>query len=154
MSPADVVLACALELLRLSSDRIPRIQVLDQRPPGVSAHAAAFVNLSEGSIYLLASSPAFRDALAARPSRSRCNGLDALKMIAGIIVHEMWHLTHGPDEEGAYYAQLTELQRLGVGPGRWQYMEVSRALQSVRLARHRLPHTRDRGADAATAGGP
>jgi hypothetical protein len=139
MSSAGVVLLCALDLLGLSPDRMPRIHVLDQRPPGVSAHAAAFVNRSEGTIYLLASAPAFRDALAARPSPSRCNGLDALRMIASIIVHEMWHLKNGPDEEGAYYAQLTELQRLGAGPGRWQYSEVMRALQAVRRAHPRLP---------------
>ena len=35
-----------------------------------------------------------------------------------VIVHEEWHVTHGSDERNAYLAQLTELQRLGSGPGR------------------------------------
>ena len=36
--------------------------------------------------------------------------------MAGIRYTEEWHLQHGPDERGAYMAQLTTLQSLGAKP--------------------------------------
>jgi hypothetical protein len=33
-----------------------------------------------------------------------------------MLVHEEWHLRHGRDEQGAYYAQLTTLAALRAQP--------------------------------------
>jgi hypothetical protein len=51
-----------------------------------------------------------------------------------MLLHEEWHLRHGSDERGAYYAQLTGLQQLGSGPGRWSYEMVRRGMMAT-LAR-------------------
>jgi hypothetical protein len=136
MSPAALVLVCTLGLLGRSADQLPPIRILETRPSSASANADAFVNRAEGAIYLIASAPAFRQALAER-STPGCRPSDSLKMVASIIVHEEWHLTHGSDERGAYYAQLTELRRLGLGPGRWPYHSVTRAMNAVLDAQSR-----------------
>lgn len=133
-SPAAMVLVCALDLLGRSADRLPPIRILDRPPARVSANANAFVNVQENVIYLIASAPAFRMAQMAQPSPGHCRGRDAVQMVASIIVHEEWHLKHGADERGAYEAQLTALIRFGVGPGRWAYRSVVRAMSSVRDA--------------------
>lgn len=137
MSAADLVLVCALELLGRSADRLPRIEILETRPAGVSPNATAFVDPSQRAIYLMASGAAFSDAMAAQSSRAECRDLDSLRMVASIIAHELWHVTHGPDEVGAYYAQLMELLRLGLGPGRWPYHSVMRSLEAVLKSRDR-----------------
>lgn len=142
MTPAALVVVCALELLGRSAHSLPPIHVLAVPPPGVSAHAQAFVNRREGTINLIASAPAFRVAEAAQHtyrSRGLCVERTALKMIASVIVHEEWHLTHGADERGAYLAQLTALTRLGLGPGTHASVGVTRAMQAVLAAgRHAM----------------
>jgi hypothetical protein len=136
MTTAAAVLVCVLDLLGRSADRLPPIRILETRPPGVSANADAFVSSREDVIYLIASAPAFRTA---RSSAQQCGARDALRLVASIIVHEEWHLRHGDDERGAYHAQLTELQRLGVGPDRWAYYSVKRSMQAVLGASPRRP---------------
>ena len=121
----------ALDLLGRSTAQLPPIVILEQRPSEASVHAAAFVRPGDGTIYLIASSAPFRAALEAQDASHGCRGLDALRLIASIIVHEEWHLKNGIDERGAYYAQLTELQRLGVPPDRWTYHSVRRALRAT-----------------------
>jgi hypothetical protein len=130
MTAAEWVLVCALELLGRSADRLPRIEILPTRPSVVSANAAAFVNSAVGTIYLIASAPPF-SAAAAQMKGRECRTSDELKAIAGIVTHELWHLEHGPDEREAYLAELSELNRLGVGPGRGPYIN---ALRSMRAA--------------------
>jgi len=132
MSAAGLVLVCAIELLGRSQEVLPPIVILDTAPAGASPHAAGFVRRGEHVIYLIASSPVFQSALEARSERGQCRGLDSLRLLASIIVHEEWHLNHDSTEEGAYYAQLTMLQQLGAGPGRWPYESVRQALISVR----------------------
>lgn len=144
MSASAIVVVCALGLLGRSADRLPPIKVLDTPPPGVSATAEAFVNRNEGVIYLIASGPSFRVAAAAqhRPgNRGLCVEQSALKMIASIIVHEEWHVKHGSDERGAYYAQLTELNRLRLGPGTWATNNVTRAMRAAVEAQARKRST-------------
>ena len=131
MSTASFVLACALDLLGRSEAQLPPIVIIDHRPQEASLKAVAFVRIGEHVIYLIASSPAFQDALAAQDGSRSCRGLDALRYIASVIVHEKWHLEHGSDEGGAYAAQLTELHRLGVGPGRWPYTVVRKSMSAV-----------------------
>jgi hypothetical protein len=135
MSAAGIVLVCALNLLGRSAERLPPIEILKERPPLASANAEGFADSRTGTIYLIASAPAFRAAQAAQTSRAECRDPDSLKMVASIIVHEEWHLRHGPDEEGAYYAQLMALQMLGLGPGSIPHACVRRAMQAVLAAR-------------------
>lgn len=148
MSAASVVLVCALDLLGRSPQHLPRIEMLDRRPPGVSASVAAFADPRAGVIYLIASAPPFSVARAAQSSAATCHEPDALKLVASLIVHEEWHLKHGADERGAYYAQLMELQRLGLGPGRWPYATVKRAMQTVLEAQSKRGRTERLMADA------
>jgi hypothetical protein len=110
MTPAATVLVCALELLHRSPASLPRIELLDVRPVHASVNAEAFVDPATATIYILTTSAVFR---AAQLSETRCGNLDPIRKLASIIVHEEWHVRHGSDEEGAYYAQLTTLAMLG-----------------------------------------
>ncbi len=130
MSTAALVLVCALNLLGRSPQQFPRFELLDVRPPGVSASAEAFVRRSSDVIHLLTTAPVFRTALAAQAD-GRCRGRESLAKIASIIVHEEWHLAHGPDERSAYEAQLTALTMLGFGPGTPLFSSVRRSMQRV-----------------------
>jgi hypothetical protein len=110
MTPAATVLVCALELLGRSPQSLPRIELLDLRPAAVSVNAEAFVDPDTATIYILTTSAVFRAAL---KSVSRCGRTGAIRKLASIIVHEEWHVRHGSDEQGAYFAQLTALSMLG-----------------------------------------
>jgi hypothetical protein len=131
MSTAAMVLACALDLLGRSASQFPRIEILEQKPLNVSANATAFADLDARVIYLIASEAPFSIARAGQTSPEECRELDALKLVASTIVHEEWHLRHGRDERGAYYAQLMALQLMGLGPGTSAYRGVRLAMQSV-----------------------
>jgi hypothetical protein len=138
MTVAGFVLVCALDLLGRSANQFPPIHIIDTRPAEASSHAVGFVRRGENAIYLIASSTPMQAAMESNRDRTRCAGLDVLRMIASVIVHEEWHLQHGADEQGAYYAQLTELQRLGSGPGRWPYENVRRSMQTAVARQARL----------------
>ena len=131
MSATELVIVCALELLGRSASRFPPFHVLEQRPPAVSANADAFVDSSTGVIYVIASAPAFHAARSTQSARRPCGVRNAVKLVASILVHEEWHLAHGPDENGAYSAQLTALSRLGLGPGTPEYGGVQASMQTV-----------------------
>jgi hypothetical protein len=131
MSTAALVVVCALNLLGRSAAQFPRIELLDVRPPGVSANAEAFARRNPDVIYLITASPVFRGAQWAEATQGRCRDRDGLKKIASILVHEEWHLRHGPDERGAYAAQLTALALLGAGPESRLHHSVKRSMQSV-----------------------
>src|SRR5688572_13319874 len=135
MSAAGIVLLCALDLLGRSPKSLPPIEILSERPPYASTNVDAFADLRQGVIYLIAWAPSFRRAQSAQTSDAECRDLDSLKMVASIIVHEEWHLTHGPDEEGAYFAQLMALQLLGLGPDTVPHAYVKRAMKAVLAAR-------------------
>src|SRR5688572_4220580 len=135
MSAAGIVLLCALDLLGRSPDRLPPIEILSERPSQASPHAEAFADSRTGTIYLIATGPAFRAAQSAQTSEAECRDQDSLRIVASIIAHEEWHLIHGPDEEGAYYAQLMTLQLLGRGPDSVPHAYVKRAMKAVLAAR-------------------
>jgi hypothetical protein len=59
----------------------------------------------EGRIYVYTRSRTFRCASVPRSDQDRC-----LLKLASVIVHEAWHLQNGPNEVGAYDAQLVFLQ--------------------------------------------
>ena len=132
MGTPGFVLVCALNLLGRSAESLPPIVILDTAPVEASSHATGFVRRGEPVIYLIASSPAFRSAMEAQTQPGPCQGLDWLRLLASVIVHEQWHLDHNSSEVHAYYAQLTALQVLGVPPGRWPYETVRRSLVTVR----------------------
>src|SRR5262245_44526384 len=99
MMSAAAVLVCALGLLGRSPSSFPPIVLLDTRPADITPTAEAFVRRGPDTIYLLTTTVAFRKAQAANK--------DALKKLASVLVHEEWHVRNGPDERGAYQAQLS-----------------------------------------------
>jgi len=130
MSVASFVLVCALELMGRSAEQLPPI-IIVEHPADATVHAVAFVRRGEHAIYIIDSSPVFRAAMDANRELRGCRELELLRLIASTIAHEEWHLLHGPDERGAYYAQLTELQRIGSDPGRWAYDSVKRSMRAT-----------------------
>ena len=105
MLSAAAVLVCALGLLGRSGPGPVPIKLVDHPPIGASPLVEGFLLRDPGAIYLVTSTPRFQDA--------QRRDLDAQRHIASIIVHEEWHVLHGPDEEGAYLAQITTLSALG-----------------------------------------
>ena len=110
MTSAATVLVCALELLGRSADSLPRITLVDVRPPSASIYAEAFVDPATRTIYILTTSEVFR---ALQRSPTRCGYLQGVRKLASIIVHEEWHVLNGADEAGAYAAQLIALTMFG-----------------------------------------
>ena len=88
----------------------------------------------EHRIYLVISSPQFRRA---RRALYRCGDFDALRKIASVLIHEEWHLRNGPDEKGAYVAQLALLAYLDAGPGTALFNEVRRSMEAAIRRRDR-----------------
>jgi hypothetical protein len=127
---AATVLACALGLLGRSAASFPPIVFVDTRPSDASDIADAFVREGDPTIYLVTSSPAFQRA---QRSQDRCGAFNDLRKLASILVHEEWHVRHGPGERQAYEAQLTALTGLSAGPGHVLYAEVRRSM-AVALA--------------------
>jgi hypothetical protein len=128
MSPAAVVLACALTALGRSESSMPHIEFLKTPPPRVSPRAEAFVHNETRTIYLIMSSEVFRDAVDA--GRDCWKGT-AFRKIASILVHEEWHILHGADERDAYHAQLITLWSLGLGPDSRVYRDVLKSMVRV-----------------------
>lgn len=127
MSGAGAVLVCALTLAGRSQSGMPRIELLEVRPEHVSPRSEAFTQHDTQTIYLITSSTVFREALEA----PGCRHTDALRKLASILVHEEWHVRNGMDERGAYYAQLTSLQSLGLGPDSDVYHGVLKSMLQV-----------------------
>ena len=132
MTPAAMVLVCAIHLLGRSPESFPRIELLAARPPHASPNAEAFVDPRIGTIYILTTSEVFRAALQAQ---GRCGSTEPLRKLASILVHEEWHVLHGSDEGSAYAAQLTTAAMLS-GSDSPLYNSVRRAMVSV-LAQQR-----------------
>jgi hypothetical protein len=132
MTSAATVLVCALELLGRSAGSLPRIELINVRPPHASVNVEAFVDPRNSTIYILTTSEVFG---AVQRARKRCGNLEGVRKLASIIVHEEWHVLHGSDEEGAYLAQLTALDMLGARDT-LLYNGVRRAMAAV-LAQQR-----------------
>jgi len=136
MSSAAAIIACALSLLGRSERTMPPITPVEAPPKHASIQADAFVSLPDPHIYVITSSPTFRDAMA---SRSSCSESATMKKLASVLAHEEWHIRNGADESGAYYAQLTTLLRLGVPPDNNVYRSVQRSMQAVLKKRKQKP---------------
>lgn len=155
MWTAATVVVCALDLLGRSAGTFPTIRLIDSPPPGTSAYVEGFVLAGNRTIYLVTSSSTFRDAQGAI---YRCGNRAAIRKLASVLVHEEWHVRNGPDERGAYLAQLTALATLGAGPGTRQYGEVRRAMQATlsaaaRLERRTALNVHDRTTAQSDSGG-
>ena len=136
MSSAVAVVACALSLLGRSEKTFPPVTLVAAPPKHASIQTDAFVSLPDPHIYVVTSSPTFLDAMA---SRSSCSESATMKKLASILAHEEWHIRHGSDESGAYYAQLMTLLRLGVPPDNNMYRSVQRSMQVVLKKRDQKP---------------
>ena len=96
-------------LLGWFGDDVPHIELVDRRPPDANAIAEAWVRFDDdGSavpiIYVATDSEVYRAAAT--------KDYQALVKLAGILVHERWHLRHGQDEVGANSAQLAAMEYL------------------------------------------
>jgi hypothetical protein len=134
MADSFVVIACALTLINRSLTTVPPIELVERRPIEVSPQAEAFVRPGHDVIYLLTSTVALREAREAVPA---CSNREPLVKLASIFMHELWHVRHGPDERGAYEAQLTTLSWLGMAAHSPLYNEVRRSMREVLTAQKR-----------------
>jgi len=139
MWSAATVLVCALSLLGRSANTLPPIEFVDLPPPEASPDAEAFIRRPSNTIYLITSTSAFQDA---QRARDRCGDFQALRKLASIIVHEEWHVLHGPDEGGAYLAQMMALRStLRVDPSSPLFRSVRRSMNAVLEAQRSRPPT-------------
>jgi hypothetical protein len=131
---AATVFVCALELLGRSAASFPPVQFVEKVPTGISSQVAGYVLAGEGRIVVITSTDAFTRA---RQSKDRCNDLDALREVAGVLAHEEWHVRHGPDEEGAYDAQLIALLSAGAHEDSALFHKIKQAKLAVAAASRR-----------------
>jgi hypothetical protein len=108
-----VPIQAALDLLKWSPDHIPMIEVVAVRPPRVRPLAEGWILYDvDGrplpTIYVAGWSAIYRAVLANRLDVQ----FDVIRL-ASVLAHERAHIEHGPDEQLAYLAQLTTLERLG-----------------------------------------
>ena len=134
MWSAATVFVCAVGLLGRSATSFPPVQFVEKAPPGVSPQAAGYVLAGESRIVLITSTDAFTRA---RQSRDRCSNPDALREVAGVLAHEEWHISHGPDEEGAYDAQLIALLTAGAHDDGALFHKIKQAKLTVVAASKR-----------------
>ena len=140
MWSAATVLVCALSLLGRSAHTLPPIEFVDAPPPEGSPLAEAFIRRAPDRIALITSTSAFQEA---QRALRRCGERQALLKLASVIIHEEWHILHGPDEHGAYMAQMMALRStLGVDPDAPLFKTVRSSMNAVLEAqRSRSPTT-------------
>jgi hypothetical protein len=126
MATPAAVLVYVFALLGRSADSFPPIILITDAPSYASSNAEAFVLRNPDRIFLITSTRVFRQAQRAEPSDDT-----PLRKLASILIHEEWHIRHGPDEAGAYEAQLHALFVLGMMPGGELYQGVQRAMTTV-----------------------
>ena len=126
----------AIRLLGWSRADTPQIVLVTNKPREVSAMAEAWVRFTDTGravpiIYVWSGNEMFRDAVS--------GNYQALVRLAGVLVHERWHVRHGRDHVGAYNAQLSMMQYLGANS--MHMADVRKALvraeqQAKKSARH------------------
>lgn len=131
MSPSEV-LVCVLTLLGGEARNLPPIELVDVRPADASPTAEGFTRPGTKRIYLLTRTAVFEAAT--RKEHWDADSLPFVKL-ASIIMHEAWHVRNGPDERGAYQAQLMTLGRLGAGAGSGLHRSVYNSMLVVLKAR-------------------
>ena len=152
VSSVEMVFVCALSLLGRSPAQFPSVQFVEKAPAGVSPLAAAYVNPGrDPHIVIITSTSAF---LAARSASPVCHDVEAIREIAGVLVHEEWHERHGADEEGAYDAQLTALLSMGANDDDALFHKVKKAKLAVLAGARRASHAIKLARDASPHDGP
>jgi hypothetical protein len=134
LDAAATAIVCALAALNRSAESMPPIQVIETAPINNSVGTEAFVDRDSGTIVVIASSNVVRDAA---DTRGRCGDRYAVMKLASILVHEEWHILHGPDEAAAYRRQLVTLITLGIAPDHKVYRNVQRSMIAVLDAQKR-----------------
>ena len=132
MWPATFVFACALDLLGRRAASFPPVQLVEHPSPGVSALAQGYARPDTGEIFLITTTEAFTQA-----RKDGCRDVDAVREVASVLVHEEWHLRHGPDEAGAYDAQLMALLTTGANYEGRLFHKVKQAKMTVLAAAKR-----------------
>ena len=127
----------ALDVLKWSPDHVPRIEVVDVRPPRVSALAEGWIvydvdGRPQSTIYIAGWSALYTAVLA-----HRLDFQFGVIRLAGVLAHERAHIEHGPNEESAYLAQLTTFERLRARD--IDVANVRRALEAVRRQNRARP---------------
>jgi hypothetical protein len=143
---AEAVFVCALGLLGRSEQSFPAVEFVEHVPVGVSESAPGYALYTEARIVLVTSASAFTRA---RRARDRCGDIEAIREIAGVLAHEEWHVRHGPDEQGAYDAQLIALLYVGAGQNSPLFHKVMRAKQAA-IDRAKRPADVDRSSLTGT----
>ncbi len=128
MWSAATIVVCALSMLGRSERHFHPINLVDAAPFASSRIVEGYVTRDPGTIHVITSSPAFREAARAR---NKCGAREAVAKIASILVHEEWHLRHGADESDAYHAQLTALAAMGFDEHSWVHGSVKRSMLAV-----------------------
>ena len=117
--------------------------------PGAEAWTVYDEHGKGDRIFVYTRSRTFRCASVPRWDQYQC-----LLKLASVIVHEAWHLRNGPDEVGAYEAQLIFLQ-LTEASAFLQFNEAAAVnIREVRRARDRtLADKRNASKQAGTSAG-
>jgi len=106
-------------------------------PRAVSPNAEAWTIYDEtckgDRIFLYTRSGVFRCASDEQPLQHQC-----LLKLASVIVHESWHLEHGPDEAAAYTAQLLFLQMIEASAFLQLNEAAATEMAAIRRARSRV----------------
>jgi hypothetical protein len=131
--PLPEPVAEAIRLLGWSVADVPRIAVVDTKPPHLADNVEAWVvfekELARPLIYMRSDIDVYREA--------GRGDYQARVRLAGILAHERWHLRYGRDEVGAYAAQLAIMEYLHAN---------SLSLAAVRMAFQRVVREAQRGA--------
>ena len=131
-------LQVAVVLAGLDDADLP-ITLVTVTPSSASRGAEAWITYDATGIgqriFVYTGSDMFR--CASRPLRMR----QCVIRLASVLVHEAWHIEHGPNEEDAYEAQIAFLLRNGA---------TTEHVAAVRLAQSRVLEAKRRA--TATAG--
>ncbi len=127
--PLPQPLRDAVMLLGWRGEDLPRIEAVRGRPAGgtTTATVEGWVRYDDGHnafpiIYVRTDTDVYRAAAG--------GDYQAVVRLAGILAHERWHLRNGPDEMGAYNAQLTTMEYLHANT--MHLAVVRQALQRLR----------------------
>jgi hypothetical protein len=130
-------LQVALVMAGLDRADLP-ITLASVTPPGASRGIEAWTSYDatgiDDRILVYTGSDMFR--CASRPLRMR----QCVIRLASVLVHEAWHLEHGPNEEDAYEVQIAFLLKNGA---------AAEHVAAVRLAQNRVVAAEQRATAAA-----
>jgi hypothetical protein len=126
----------AVALAGLKPAHLPII-LTSTLPPTLSPNAEAWTVFDEACrgqrIFVYTRTAAFECAGDPNPLQRQC-----VMKVASIVVHEAWHLRHGPDEAEAYRAQLLFLQMIEATAFQQVDPAAATEIAAIRRARDRV----------------